>query len=60
MGTMGLNNAAACGVLTNIQCESSFNPEVLGDGGTSYVICQWHNERWTRLQKYTITTFVKG
>ena len=24
----------------------------MGDGGTSYGICQWHNSRWTRLKNY--------
>ena len=51
-GVMGLNAAAACGVMANIQAESYFNPHALGDNGTSYGICQWHNERWTRLKDY--------
>lgn len=51
-GTMGLNVAAACGVLSNIQAESGFNPNIYGDGGTSYGICQWHNSRFTRLKQY--------
>jgi hypothetical protein len=50
--TMGLNTAAACGVLSNIKSESSFNPNALGDSGTSYGICQWHNSRWTKLQNF--------
>ena len=41
--------AAACGVLSNISTESGFNPYALGDGGTSFGICQWHNERWDDL-----------
>ncbi len=49
---MGLNHAAACGVLANIQLESGFNQYALGDGGTSYGICQWHNERFNRLISY--------
>lgn len=49
---MGLNSAAACGVLANIQHESSFNPTALGDNGTSYGICQWHNGRYTKLKDY--------
>ena len=52
VGTMGLNNAAACGVLANIQCESNFNPNASGDYGTSYGICQWHNTRFTALKNY--------
>ena len=40
---MGLNTAAACGVLANIERESAFRHDVYGDGGTSYGICQWHD-----------------
>ena len=49
---MGLNSAAACGVLANIERESGFRPDALGDGGTSYGICQWHNSRWDRLKQF--------
>ncbi|MCR5179577.1 MAG: hypothetical protein K6C95_11430 [Lachnospiraceae bacterium] len=42
---MDLNTAAACGVLANICCESGFKTWSVGDGGTSYGICQWHNGR---------------
>ena len=40
---LGLNSAAACGVLGNIERESNFVPDVTGDNGTSYGICQWHD-----------------
>lgn len=50
--TMKLNDAAACGVLANIKCESNFNPNAVGDHGTSYGICQWHNSRWDQLKRY--------
>lgn len=49
---MKLNVAGACGVLANIYCESMFNPTALGDGGTSYGICQWHNTRYTNLKNW--------
>lgn len=49
---MGLNSAAACGVLANIKNESNFNPNAVGDGGTSYGICQWHASRYTNLKNY--------
>ncbi len=52
MNKMGLTSAAACGVLANIQYESGFMPTKLGDHGTSYGICQWHNGRYSRLRKY--------
>lgn len=49
---MGLNTAAACGILANIEHESAFQPTVVGDQGTSFGLCQWHNERWTALRSY--------
>ena len=50
--TMKLNVAAACGVLANIEYESSFNPNLYGDNKTSYGICQWHAERFDSLKSY--------
>ena len=47
-----MSHAAACGVLANIHLESNFRPIALGDGGTSYGICQWHNGRFTHLMNY--------
>ncbi len=44
-----LNYAAACGVIANMHVESRFNPQALGDWGTSYGICQWHNKRFAQL-----------
>lgn len=52
---LGLNTAAACGVLANIQCESSFNPtaSVLDTNNkTSYGICQWNGVRFDALKSY--------
>ncbi len=49
---MGLNSAAACGVLANIEKESDFNPNLYGDSGSSYGICQWHNGRFENLKKF--------
>ena len=49
---MALSDAAACGVLANIEHESSFQPTIVGDKGTSYGLCQWHNERYSALRGY--------
>ena len=49
---LGLNHAAACAVLANIQLESGFSPLALGDGGTSYGICQWHLGRFSSLMSF--------
>lgn len=46
---LGLNHAGACGVLANIQCESNFAATAVGDGGTSYGLCQWHLDRFSAL-----------
>lgn len=51
-GTMGLNKAAACGVLANIAAESAFSPTAVGDAGKSYGICQWYSTRFTALKNY--------
>lgn len=52
---MGFNTAAACGVLANIQAESSFRPEasmIDTNGLLSYGLCQWNGPRFTALQEY--------
>ena len=49
---LNLSDAAACGVLANIEHESSFQPTIVGDKGTSYGLCQWHNERFSALRGY--------
>ncbi len=53
----GFNDAAISGILANIQHESGFDPTAVGDGGTSYGICQWHDTsngsgRWTNMVNY--------
>lgn len=49
---MGYSKAAAIGVIANIAAESGFNPNIYGDSGTSYGICQWHNSRFTALKSF--------
>lgn len=43
------NNAVAA-LMANINDESTFDPEAVGDNDTSYGLCQWHNERWDNLK----------
>ena len=52
VNVLGFNNAAACGVLANIYYESEFNPDTLGDYGTSFGLCQWHGVRFERLKSF--------
>ena len=51
-GELKLSTAAACGVLANIEHEINFQPTIYGDQGTSYGLCQWHNERFSALRGY--------
>lgn len=51
---LGLNSAAACGVLANIESESNFSLTAYGDGGTSYGLCQWHDGRFEALQSFCL------
>ena len=48
-GTLGLNKAAACGILANICRESGFNPNT---GGTYYGLCQWGGGRKSNLKSW--------
>lgn len=49
---MKLNSAAACGILANIEYESNFQVTIVGDQGTSYGLCQWHDGRYTALRSF--------
>ena len=52
LSAKGFNDAAIAGILANIEHESGFDTNALGDNGTSYGICQWHNGRWDNLNAY--------
>lgn len=49
---MGYSPAAAAGILGNLKQESSFNPTIVGDNGTSYGLAQWHGPRWDDLKNF--------
>ncbi len=49
---MGLNPAAACGIMANMEAESSFNLVCYGDGGSSFGLCQWHESRFDALKTF--------
>ncbi len=49
---LGYSPAAACGVLANIKCESTFRPTAYNPNGGSYGICQWTGGRYTNLQNW--------
>lgn len=47
-----LSPAAACGILSNIRSESSFNPSDTNKSSGAYGICQWLGGRKTNLKNY--------
>lgn len=47
---LNLTPAAACGIMANIEHESSFNPTA--KTGRSYGLCQWTGSRFTSLKKW--------
>ncbi len=49
-GSVGLNSAAACGVMGNIYQECTMNPDA--SGGSFYGICQWGGSRLSELYSY--------
>lgn len=48
----GFNTAAAIGIIANIKQESDFRTNCVGDHGTSFGICQWHNARGRAMIAY--------
>ena len=52
----GYSKAACCAIFANMEHESGFRKDALGDyegdTPTSYGLCQWHNSRWTDLKNY--------
>ena len=49
---LGYSEAAACGIMANIRCESTFNPQAYNAGGGSYGLCQWTGGRNGRLRSW--------
>lgn len=42
---LGWSDAQATGIAANLQAESNFRPDAVGDGGKAYGIAQWHPDR---------------
>jgi len=49
----GLSKNQALGIVANINYESGFNPNAIGDSGSSFGLFQHHNERGQKLKAYT-------
>ena len=52
MDALDINLAAAAGILVNIQFESGFDPNKLGDDGAAYGICQWRGDRLDQMVEF--------
>jgi LysM repeat protein len=50
----GLTRAQAAGIAGNLLYESGFNPNAVGDGGTSFGVAQWHNGRGSAMKQWTV------
>ncbi len=50
-GSVGLNRAAAIGIMANIKRESSYNPDNYNGSG-NYGLCQWGGTRYRRLMEF--------
>jgi hypothetical protein len=48
----GFSQEAVAGLLANINAESGFRTDILGDKGTSIGLCQWHAGRYSALKNY--------
>lgn len=46
------STAAACGIMANIWCESSFKPTAYNSAGGSYGLCQWLGGRLSNLRSF--------
>jgi uncharacterized protein (TIGR02594 family) len=44
----GWTQPQAAGLIANIEAESSFRADALGDGGAAHGICQWHQDRFNK------------
>ena len=49
---LGLNNAAIAGIMANMQQESGFNPNKIGDMGFAYGLLQWRGPRLDALVEF--------
>ena len=49
----GLTTSQSAGIIGNLQVESNFDPNAVGDNGTSYGIAQWHKSRFNDLKQWS-------
>lgn len=49
----GWTREQAAGIAANLEQESSFDPDAIGDGGKAYGIAQWHPDRQAQFKKWS-------
>ena len=49
---LGYSKSNASGIAGNLYTESKFDPQAIGDNGTSFGLAQWHKSRWDRLKNW--------
>jgi hypothetical protein len=47
----GWSKEQAAGLIANIEAESGFDAQAIGDGGAAFGICQWHADRQAAFQE---------
>tara|TARA_R110000782_G_scaffold177879_2_gene268784 strand:+ start:2221 stop:2703 length:483 start_codon:yes stop_codon:yes gene_type:complete len=50
---LGYSKSNASGIAGNIYTESKYDPQAIGDNGTSFGLAQWHKSRWDRLKNWS-------
>lgn len=50
---LGWSNEHATGIAANLQAESSFNHQAVGDGGKAYGLAQWHPDRQADFKEFS-------
>lgn len=50
---LGYSKANASGIAGNLYTESKFDPQAIGDNGTSFGLAQWHKSRWDNLRNWS-------
>jgi len=50
---LGYSKSNASGIAGNLYTESKYNPQAIGDNGTSFGLAQWHKSRWDRLKNWS-------
>jgi len=50
---LGYSKSNASGIAGNLYTESKYDPQAIGDNGTSFGLAQWHKSRWDKLRNWS-------